>query len=421
MIEKFNKIELGTVCKLKGGFAFKSFDFQIEGIPLVKISNIQNNKTVKSNGDVFINEKFLNSHKNFILRENDVVIAMSGATTGKIGKVNSLFSPSFLNQRVGQFQAIDNSKIDIELIYQIFSQKSLIDFILSNAGSSAQPNISPSFIEKIKIILPENKQEQTRIAEILSTADETISETEALIAKYQRIKTGLMQDLLTKGIDQNGNIRNKKTHKFVVKNGIEVPEGWEVGTLEDIATINPPKAICNDKNTIVSFIAMEDVSNDGKLLNLQERNYLQVKSGFTSFKNNDIIFAKITPCMENGKGAYLSNLKNGIGFGSTEFHVFRPKNIKSTFFIYHLSIFKEYRIKAEASMSGSAGQQRVQREFFEKYKILLPTLNEQEKIATILNGQDELIDNEKTKLSKLQKLKTGLMQDLLSGKVRVKV
>ena len=103
--------------------------------------------------------------------------------------------------------------------------------LLNSSQGSTIKEIRPPALIKLKIDLPEDKSEQTRIAEILSTADKAMAHTEALIAKYQRIKTGLMQDLLTKGIDEHGNIRSKVTHKFVVKNGIEVPEEWDVDSL----------------------------------------------------------------------------------------------------------------------------------------------------------------------------------------------
>ena len=94
--------------------------------------------------------------------------------------------------------------------------------------------------------------------------------------------------------------------------------------LSDICEINPKADLVKD-NTLVSFVAMPDVSENGQINTTIARSYGEVKKGFTFFKEGDVLFAKITPCMENGKGALAVGLINGLGCGSTEFHVLRPK------------------------------------------------------------------------------------------------
>jgi len=126
--------------------------------------------------------------------------------------------------------------------------------------------------------------------------------------------------------------------------------------------------------------------------------------------------------MENGKGGYATNLRNLIGFGSTEFHILRAKENKSPKFIYYCTMTNSLRLKAESKMSGSAGQQRVPTSFFEGHEINYPeTYEKQEEIATILTSIDNKIESEQAYLTKLIKLKSGLMQDLLTGKVPVTV
>lgn len=269
-------------------------------------------------------------------------------------------------------------------------------------------------------LYPTDKSIQTRIAEILSTADKAIEDSEKLIAKYKRMKTGMMQDLLTKGIDENGNIRSEATHKFKDSLLGRIPVEWEVKRLEEIIDINPKEDIKKlDKNMIVSFIKMEDISNEAELIRASERRLLDIKKGFKLFKENDILFAKITPCMENGKGAIISKLKNGLGLGSTEFYILRTKSIKSSLFIFYLTTQKSFRLKAKTFMTGSAGQQRVSRLFFKEYLIATPSLNEQDMIGEIILSLNKSIITETQTLSKLKRLKTGLMNDLLSRKVEV--
>jgi type I restriction enzyme S subunit len=420
---EWKEIELGQVCKLKGGYAFKSDDFKNEGVPLVKISNIQDNKTVKSNSDVFISENYLESHSNFVLKNGDIIIAMSGATTGKIGKVNEIFSPSFLNQRVGLFQSKDESKVDLELIYQIFSQDTLIQHILGNAGSSAQPNISPSFIENIKIQLPEDKPEQTRIAEILSTADEAIAHTETLIAKYQRIKTGLLQDLLTTGIDENGNIRSKATHKFVVKNGIEVPEEWEVIKLID----------CVDKSTIITYGIVQTglLVVDGvrvlRTVDLQKdkidsSNLLRTTEEISNSYKRTILKKFDLVCNVRASVGDFNIIDNDdlVGCNTTRgvARISPKKEINPYYLLWFLRSERNTK-QMELLIKGTTF---IDINIADLRKIWIPIPNnksEQDKIAEKLIQITDTLQDYNRQLLKLQSLKTGLMQDLLSGRVRV--
>lgn len=118
--------------------------------------------------------------------------------------------------------------------------------------------------------------------------------------------------------------------------------------------------------------------------------------------------------MENGKGAWATNLESGVGFGSTEFHVLRANNFGDPQFIYHLSLSDELRKKAVTNFTGSAGQQRVSTDFFFRYKLLLPPLFEQRKIARILTTVDNLIENTEALIAKYQAIKQGMMQDLFA-------
>lgn len=188
--------------------------------------------------------------------------------------------------------------------------------------------------------------------------------------------------------------------------------------IKDICKINPQKEKATGK---VSFIKMEDVSIDGRILNKEEKNYEDVSTGFSAFKDKDVLVAKITPCFENGKGAYVDGLLNGVGFGSTEFHVIRAdeRKILSKYLFYHLNC-KTFRKYGEINMTGSAGQKRVPKDFIEKYKIFLPSMTEQEKIVEILSTWDLAIEKQEQLIEKKKEFKKGLMQRLLSGEFRFK-
>lgn len=195
----------------------------------------------------------------------------------------------------------------------------------------------------------------------------------------------------------------------------EIPVEWEVGPISDIAFVNPKTntTLLTDRSE-VTFLPMENVSESGKVMVNEVREFHEVKNGYTSFKEGDVLFAKITPCMQNGKGAHLTGLKNGVGFGSTEFHVLRPKSSGNSCFIYHLTLSKKFRLVSESYFSGSAGQQRVAKNVFYQYHVPLPPLPEQRRIAAVLSTIDEAIEKTEALIAKLRQVKAGLMQDLLT-------
>ena len=174
--------------------------------------------------------------------------------------------------------------------------------------------------------------------------------------------------------------------------------------LGEVCLINPKSCTLRD-DTEVSFIPMTKVGEHGEFDASEIKNYSEVKKGFTNFQNGDILFAKITPCMENGKGAIANNMKNGIGFGSTEFYVLRPDTDKITSeWLYYLTTWKTFRKEAERNMTGSAGQKRVPKTFLENYVVNLPDIDTQKSENKILRKVDDLIFLRKQQLSKLDEL-----------------
>ncbi len=182
-------------------------------------------------------------------------------------------------------------------------------------------------------------------------------------------------------------------------------EEWTEVYLSDLCFINPSRSK-KPENGIVSFISMDGVSEDAKLIKTEDRYYSDVSKGFTSFKDDDVLVAKITPCFENGKGAYVTNLTNGIGFGSTEFHVLRAKEGVSAKYIYYLTVMTEFRVRGEMNMQGSAGQKRVTTDYLKSLKLTVPiSFTEQNKIATVLTVSDQEIATLTQKLNHLKQEK----------------
>jgi len=168
---------------------------------------------------------------------------------------------------------------------------------------------------------------------------------------------------------------------------------WPTKSLEEVCDINP-KATASDsfdgtaKVTFVPMAAVDEVN--GTIKRPEQRRYMEVAKGYTFFREDDVLFAKITPCMQNGKAAIARGLLNGKGFGSTEFHVLRPKASMLPDWIFAFIRQPEFRKAAQASFTGSAGQQRVPTEFLKRSLIPVPPLPDQKRIVRLLDAADEL-------------------------------
>ena len=173
--------------------------------------------------------------------------------------------------------------------------------------------------------------------------------------------------------------------------------------LKDICEINPRMQKIDD-STEVSFVSMPSVSEDGKIDTTDIRRYSDVKKGYTSFKENDVLFAKITPCMENGKVAIARGLRNGYGCGSSEFHVLRANDKAMPEWIYCLTSWQRFRKKAEKHMTGSAGQRRVPKQYLENYEIRLPELKVQAQQVKTLMHLRSIIDRRITEVRSFDEL-----------------
>lgn len=185
--------------------------------------------------------------------------------------------------------------------------------------------------------------------------------------------------------------------------------------LSSLATVNPPGVLESLlPTTNVSFIPMSDVTENGEWVERQTRPLRQVQTAYTPFLEGDVLFAKITPCMENGKGAHALGLISGVGFGSTEFHVLRARAHAHSRFIYHWCQSRALRLKAEAFMTGSAGQRRVQTEFFDNFMVAALPLAAQCQVADTLDSIDDVIRDTEKVIVKHKLVKHGMLHDLLT-------
>lgn len=186
------KISLGEVCRLQGGFAFKSEDYTNEGVPLMRIGDITDGTVAPGPSTVQLPSAYEEEYPRFIVREGDILIAMSGATTGKFGVYRSDLH-SLLNQRVGRFQIVESTKLTVGFLLTIISH--LQPWILAAAYGGAQPNISSKGIEAFEISLPP-LEEQQQIAAMWAELSEVIMEKRDAITSAERLLTNLRQSIL---------------------------------------------------------------------------------------------------------------------------------------------------------------------------------------------------------------------------------
>lgn len=203
----------------------------------------------------------------------------------------------------------------------------------------------------------------------------------------------------------------------------DLPEGWTSARVDKVCDVNPRlnKAEISD-DLLVSFVPMPAVgAGDGSIDVSQERPASEVKKGFTSFKQGDVLFAKITPCMENGKMAVVPKVVNGYGFGSTEFHVLRPKEGIDARYVYYFVSSQNFRGVAERYMTGAVGQKRVSTTYLKEQLIPIAPPEQQTRIVAEIEKQfsrlDEAVANLKRVKANLKRYKAAVLKAAFEGKL----
>ena len=199
----------------------------------------------------------------------------------------------------------------------------------------------------------------------------------------------------------------KKALVPVEEQPYKIPDNWVWTRLGEICEINPNKIkIEIDENELVDFIPMKNISEDSpEIIEKNFEKFKDLQKGYTQFIENDILFAKITPCMENGKTAIITDLKEKIGYGSTEFHILRSTKIINNKLLYNFLKQKRFRDDAKYNMTGSVGFRRVPTIFMKNYSFPLPPLDEQKRIVEKL---DFLFDKTKKAKEIIEEIKIDI-------------
>lgn len=266
-------------------------------------------------------------------------------------------------------------------------------------------------------------EEQTAIVAFLDNKcakiDEAVRIKEAQIKLLRERRQILIQQAVTRGLNPDAPMKDSGIDWIG-----EIPLHWHVKRLRHATQISPSRRVDGNmgRNDHVVFLPMEAVGTNGGVRETFICSSKEVSEGFTYFQRGDVIMAKITPCFENGKGAFLEGLLSEYGFGTTELHVLRPKEITGKFLYYFISR-SDFRKRGEVFMVGSAGQKRVSTGYLKDQPISVPPINEQKAIVSFLDNAggkiDKAISIKQEQISKLKEYKTSLINAAVTGKIKV--
>ncbi|KTF61654.1 MULTISPECIES: restriction endonuclease subunit S [Bacillus amyloliquefaciens group] len=378
----------------------KNSEYYNGNIPWLKTGELRD--TVIVDSEEKITEEGLKKSSAKLFPKDSVAIAMYGATIGKLG---ILGIDAATNQAcaVGVPYALTDKKF---MFYYFLTQRKNL---INRGKGGAQPNISQTIIKEFPYILPPIN-EQKRIVDKIEHLLNKIEEAKQLIEEAKKtfelrraaiLDKAFRGELTRKWREEHPDIENAevlydkiislikpKKFEIIEEQSEYIPCKWKWVRLGEVVQVNPPKKKLNEvsEEQKCTFIPMPAVSDKtGKIEEPEEREYRKVKKGYTFFLENDVLFAKITPCMENGKSAIARQLKNGFGYGSTEFHVLRTSEYVNEQYIHYLVRSQRFRAKAKREMTGAVGQQRVPKEFLLNYPFPLPPKKEQDAIVNILD------------------------------------
>lgn len=397
----------------------KPFDFPQQKFDILGVTNKEG---------VYFNESLLGSQIKqpyYRVNSGDIFYNPYRVNVGSIGIVPQEFDGKFTSPAYVVFRT---TKTELLAEYLVFILKSswFNAHLRANTKGSVRQNLSFESLCELKIPLPpleiqnnivadihaiQNKikalqDEEKRLKdEIESYIYVTLGLQKPQIAKKQKVFTVRFKDLDRWDIVYNQNAYKQESNAKLDKY-----------RLQELCEINPSvdmkELIRQDKN--VSFIPMEMLETDGKSFTPLSKK-ASLHKGFTKFQNNDLLWAKITPCMQNKKSIVVNGLENGVGFGSTEFFVLRVKDCKQTDIHFILQILRTDLVIEQAKLhfKGSAGQQRVPKDFLENLQIPLPPLDIQKDIVAFVEAKTAKIQDLANHRTTLQTSIESKLQEML--------
>ena len=352
---KHDTVELGSISDmLSGGTpSSKHPEYYGDKYPFVTTPCLGKNYINENDAVNWLSESGVQNSSTHIIPAYSV---MYGNRVG-VGKSSINTCEMCTNQDILSFFNIDTSKYDLLFIKKVMDQ--YFDYIDTQKRGATIKGVPSDIVKSIRIPAAPI-EEQRAFAEFTEQSDKS---------KFVRFKSQFIEMFGEPGKDD---------------------KGWGLTTLGECCELNPKRPRDIKDELLVSFVPMPAVSEDGKIDCSDIRPYKEVRKGFTYFAENDVLYAKITPCMENGKGAVAKGLEGGIGSGSTEFHVLRPIAGKSNpYWLYIITMFESFRLGAKKVMTGTGGQLRVPIGYLKDYPISLPPIELQNSFEEFVHQSDK--------------------------------
>lgn len=405
-------LESGT--RPKGGVTTDSGEVPSLGGENILQSGGISLKTVKKVTQSFY-DKMTKGH----LIEGDVLINKDGANTGKLGMYKGFcLNKACINEHLFLIRA--KEEVDNTFLYYFLLLEQTQQIIRNKISGSAQPGLNSGFIKDFPFNYPKNKKEQSTIATILTTIDQAIEKTEQLIAKYERIKTGLVQDLLTRGIDEEENIRSEETHEFKDSLLGRIPVEWDDGVVKDFLTyisygFTNPMPTTEHGPVMITAANIFNGAIQYKTCRLTaQRDFDTILTAKSKPQIGDVLITKDGTL---GRMAIADRENICINQSVAVLRV-KPEKIENAFFKTLLESPKYQKMIMDDS--GGSTIKHIYITKLDKMPIAVPKeISEQKRILNFLNQIQKTIKTYVHQLENLKNTKKGLMQDLLTGKVRV--
>ena len=364
----WRKEKLRNIAPLRGGFAFKSEKFQNTGIPIVRISNIKFDGTV--GGEFECYSKIIPDEK-FVLRGRSILLAMSGATTGKIAMLDSE-EEYYQNQRVGYFQ--NTGEVDYDFLSSVLQTKAFTNQLNGVLVAGAQPNISSKEIDSFEFCIPDSIDEQSAIGSLFRTLDDLLASYKDNLINYQSLKATMLSKMFPKAGQTVPEIR---------LDGFE--EDWERKSLSEVCTINSGRDYKHLKNGDIPVYG-----TGGYMLSVNEK-----------LSDEDAIGIGRKGTIDK---PYL--LSSPFWTVDTLFYVICKVGYDLN---YLFLIFQKIRWK---KFDESTGVPSLSKKTIEKVVSKFPSYEEQQAIGSYFSNLDNLINSHQEKISQLETLKKKLLQDM---------
>ena len=388
--EKWNRKKLHSIAPLRGGFAFKSEKFQNTGIPIVRISNIKFDGTV---GGEFEYYSKINSDEKFVLRGRSILLAMSGATTGKIAMLDSE-EEYYQNQRVGYFQ--NTGEVDYDFLSSVLQTKAFTNQLNAVLVAGAQPNISSKEIDSFEFYIPDSIDEQSVIGSLFHTLDDLLASYKDNLANYQVLKATMLS-------------------KMFPKAGQTVPEIRLDGFEGEWEVVNLGTLIENYDEIISGVSGFPIATSSRKGLYLQNDYFEGGRTGIDltlDFHRVPMGYVTYRHMSDDSIFKFNKNNFETDVLVSKEYPVFISNGRSDIdFLLYHLN---NSRLFLRFSTMQKLGGTRV-RLYYKNlitYKLAVPTIKEQQAIGSYFSNLDNLINSQQEKISQLETLKKKLFQDM---------